>query len=330
MAGKAGAATSPLHLVGLRPGDEQIYRSLLRVSGSTRDRATEATGLTLAELDEVLERFSGVGLVHVSGGVITTEPPAEVLGQIIAGESERLHHETQQIDALRDLLPTLVAEHLRSSESHGEGVDIDAVHHVDVTSLLRRLADESTGDLMWFRPDQWRLPVTREVDEMVREQVASGRRSRAIYPARVLEEAPHVLRSRAEAGEQVRIVAVVSTRISIMGTTAAVISDRWGMNTGRRLLVREHSLVGALGSLFENIWERGMAVPGVDPGFQETQGQRRLLLHQLTRGAKDEQIARTLGVSLRTVRRRIADIMDELGTDSRFQAGVEAVRRGWL
>ena len=47
-------------------------------------------------------------------------------------------------------------------------------------------------------------------------------------------------------------------------------------------------------------------------------------------GAKDEQIARTLGLSLRTVRRRVADLMIELGVDTRFQAGVEAARRGWL
>jgi DNA-binding NarL/FixJ family response regulator len=35
-------------------------------------------------------------------------------------------------------------------------------------------------------------------------------------------------------------------------------------------------------------------------------------------------------MSVRTVRRRVADLMDDLGADSRFQAGVEAVRRGWI
>ena len=45
---------------------------------------------------------------------------------------------------------------------------------------------------------------------------------------------------------------------------------------------------------------------------------------------KDEQIARELGLSLRTVRRRVAEVLDELGATSRFQAGVEAVRRGWV
>ena len=55
-----------------------------------------------------------------------------------------------------------------------------------------------------------------------------------------------------------------------------------------------------------------------------------LLLAQLADGAKDEQIARKLDVSLRTVRRRIAALMTDLGVDTRFQAGVEAARRGWL
>ncbi len=330
VAGKADGPNSPLRLVGLHPGDEPVYRSMLRASGETRARLTEVTGLTSAELDEVLERFAALGLVRLDGEVLRAEPPAEVLGQLIAGETERMHRESEQVDALRNLLPTLITEHLTAPQQRGGAVDVHAVEGGDVVNLIRSLAHESSGDLLWFRPDQWRLPVAAEIDGVVRELVSSGRRSRAIYPARVLEEAPRTLRSRAEAGEQVRIVATVSSRVSVFGSTAALLSDRWGSSTGRRLVVREHSLVGALASLFENVWERGMAVPGMDPGVDDPGGQRRLLLHQLTQGAKDEHIARTLGVSLRTVRRRIAELMEELGAESRFQAGAEAVRRGWL
>ena len=57
---------------------------------------------------------------------------------------------------------------------------------------------------------------------------------------------------------------------------------------------------------------------------------RRHLLEQLVAGATDEVIARKLGTSLRTVRRRIASLMIEVGADTRFQLGVEASRRGWL
>lgn len=330
MAAKPGGPASALELVGLRAGDDLHYRSILRHSGATTRRMTEVTGLNEVELEEVLARFVAVGLVHLDGDVVTAEPPGEMLGRLIAGESERLQEEGRQVDALRDLLPGLIAEYLAGSRPRGGAVEVHAVEGVDIAKLIRSLAVESSGDLLWFRPDQWRLPVAKEIDEVVRELITSGRRSRAIYPARVLEEAPAMVRARAEAGEQVRVVAEVHTRISVMGMSSALIPDRWGSGSGRRLVVREHSLVGALRALFESVWERGMAVPGLDAGLDDPGGQRRLLLHQLTRGAKDEQIARTLGVSLRTVRRRIAEIMEELGADSRFQAGVEAVRRGWL
>jgi DNA-binding NarL/FixJ family response regulator len=77
------------------------------------------------------------------------------------------------------------------------------------------------------------------------------------------------------------------------------------------------------------MWERAAPVPNMDFG-DARRDLRRFLLQELAAGAKDEQIARTLGLSLRTVRRRVADLLIELGVDNRFQAGVEAVRRGWL
>jgi DNA-binding NarL/FixJ family response regulator len=55
-----------------------------------------------------------------------------------------------------------------------------------------------------------------------------------------------------------------------------------------------------------------------------------VVLELLQLGMKDETIARQLGVSLRTVRRRIAALMDDLGVDTRFQAGLEAARRGLI
>ena len=92
--------------------------------------------------------------------------------------------------------------------------------------------------------------------------------------------------------------------------------------------MRQGALVEALTLLFELYWERGVPMPqltGRDP--------HRAHVHPAASsasGVKDEQIARTMGLSLRTVRRRISDLMIELGADTRFQAGVEAVRRGWL
>ena len=60
------------------------------------------------------------------------------------------------------------------------------------------------------------------------------------------------------------------------------------------------------------------------PDLSETD---RALLHA---GLKDEAIARQLGLSERTLLGRITDLSTRLGATSRFQAGAQAARRGWL
>ncbi|WP_406385668.1 response regulator transcription factor [Streptomyces sp. NBC_01618] len=78
-----------------------------------------------------------------------------------------------------------------------------------------------------------------------------------------------------------------------------------------------------------------MAVPlppageGVQSGASPTNESRQLLSY-LSAGLTDESIARELGVSERTVARRIVRLQEMLGARTRFQLGVQASRRGWL
>lgn len=58
--------------------------------------------------------------------------------------------------------------------------------------------------------------------------------------------------------------------------------------------------------------------------------EERALLGLLASGLKDEAIARQLGVHVHTARRRITALLARLGAGTRFQAGVQAGRRGWL
>ena len=107
----------------------------------------------------------------------------------------------------------------------------------------------------------------------------------------------------------------------------------WGSTDDRRLAIREPGLLAALTCSTRSV-ERAIARrrPGSRrPGEHRDRDGAHHAAAPARRGAKDEQIARSLGVSLRTVRRRMADLFEELGVESRFQAGVEAVRdAGWL
>jgi len=73
---------------------------------------------------------------------------------------------------------------------------------------------------------------------------------------------------------------------------------------------------------------RAIAVPGDvsrPPTHEEAQ-----LLELLRQGLKDRAIARALGIGERTVQRRLSRLMSTLGAKTRFQAAINAVRRGWL
>ena len=318
-------------MLGFSASQEGIYRLLLRHSGSTLAELGGLVGLAPDELREQVARFVGVGVVELRGEVVLALPPAEAISRLVNEENRRLQSREAQLDAVRQMLPSLSADHLTATAPKGQPVTVEMIEGGDIAQLVRSLSAASSGDLLWLRPDQWRLPHGAQIDEWVQGLVRGGRRSRAIYPARVLEEAPDVIRRCAEAGEHVRILAEVPCRLAIMGSSAALITERFGQPDDRRLVIRQHALIGSLTLLFENLWEKAMAVPGMDgQRYDVGASDQRLLLGQLAGGAKDEQIARALGLSVRTVRRRVAELLVELGAESRFQAGVEAVRRGWI
>jgi DNA-binding CsgD family transcriptional regulator len=193
--------------------------------------------------------------------------------------------------------------------------------------LLTTMIEQSRGDLLFLRPDAWLMPRESAISELVARAIASGRRSRAVYPLRVRHEAPEALHARVEAGEEIRLIDDLPTRLMVIGTTHAIVPEPLGFADSPRLLVRQGALVAALTLLFELYWERAAPVSEVSGAGSS---ERTFILRQLQSGAKDEQIARTMGLSLRTVRRRISELMIELGADTRFQAGAEAARRGWL
>lgn len=79
-------------------------------------------------------------------------------------------------------------------------------------------------------------------------------------------------------------------------------------------------------------WSRSYAPKGAasdTPPAWLTAHQRRQVLALLVSGDTDAVAARTLGVSLRTFRRYVRQLMDELGASSRFEAGFLAAERGW-
>jgi hypothetical protein len=322
---------SLLGALGFDADAQRVYGVVLRNPRATREELAWMSGVAQPRLERVLQTLHSAALIRYDDDRVLPMPPEDAIGRLIMSQGADLRTRHERLEDARRMLPGFAASHQSSAAVSDESVTVELIRGSDLVGLLRELAASAPGEMLWLRPDQWRHPDGRRADEVVKDLIAEGRVSRALYPARALEEAPAVLRERADAGEQVRLLATVPTRMAVLGTQVALLPVRLGSDAERVLLFRQEAVVGALRLLFESLWERGLSVPGyASPAEQDSLADRRLLLQQLASGAKDEQIARALGMSLRTVRRRVAETMLALGAESRFQAGVEAVRRGWL
>lgn len=168
------------------------------------------------------------------------------------------------------------------------------------------------------------------------DMLARGVTVRAIYAAEVLElgRQAQTIRDLVAAGEQARVVPRVPVKMVLVDRRAAIMPLTAGEESTRTtaIVVWESRLCDALVELFEATWARGTTVFAAPTGDRaaDVDPVDRELLVLLSAGLKDETVARQLGLSERTVRRRIADLLDRLDVTSRFQAGAEAVRRGWL
>lgn len=95
------------------------------------------------------------------------------------------------------------------------------------------------------------------------------------------------------------------------------------------VVIRHPLLVSQLAGIFTYAWDRATPFAADDPRPAPIVDQlKRSILRLLASGAKDEMVARRLGLSVRTCRRHISDLMRTLEARSRFQAGAEATARG--
>ncbi len=314
-------------------GDEaaRLYERLLPLSDLADGVIAKALGISVAQLGEAVVPLVEAGIVDHADGELHALNPAEAVSAMLSREAQGAADAHARLAEIARALPSLAGIHTRATRTWPRGeqpLDGEVFSSTQVTATLEAVITHSTGDLKWLRPDQWALPSEDLMSSLVRKAIENGRRARAIYPARALSEAPQMLAFRAEIGEEIRVLPELPTRLLVVGTSHALLPDPLG-HVDARLLIRQRGIVESLNLLFEELWARG-AVPDVGRGYKFVVDVRRMLLQQLAAGAQDEQIARRLGLSLRTVRRRVAELMTALGAESRFQAGVEAARRGWL
>jgi DNA-binding NarL/FixJ family response regulator len=91
-------------------------------------------------------------------------------------------------------------------------------------------------------------------------------------------------------------------------------------------------VVRSLLSFFEHCWQDAVELDNRTAGAEPSglTDQELAVVKMLAAGMKDDTIARSLAISVRTVSRLIGNVTRQLEADSRFQAGVRAAQLGWV
>ena len=122
-------------------------------------------------------------------------------------------------------------------------------------------------------------------------------------------------------GIEVRTLASAPGWLFVEPGTLAVVPLHWDDPTPETIVVtREPVVIDALAAFFEDLWQASSPLPGAPVEWGP-------VLTLLGQGLSDGAIATALGLSIRTVRRRIAEASEDLGAASRFALGAAWERR---
>lgn len=179
----------------------------------------------------------------------------------------------------------------------------------------------------------WAMTHTRDdPTDRVRQRLESGVEVYKVYnPAALADPADAAqLRMIAAEGAKVRIcTAPLPHETLIVDRKLAVLAGEWVAGERDFTVVTAPHVVASVRMLVLTAWQGATELADylpAPPPYVDEQGLT--ILRMLSAGQKDETAARRLGLSVRTYRRRVAELMELLGASSRFQAGVRARELG--
>ncbi|GIJ27299.1 hypothetical protein Vqi01_24610 [Micromonospora qiuiae] len=198
---------------------------------------------------------------------------------------------------------------------------------ISVSLLGAELADLTRAELLVIAPVPGQMPLPVEIFGSLR---ARNVKARVLYPAGK-EPLAEPLATLARGGIalpaalQLPYFLVVRDRAVVYLPNQDPAHPRNGRLTRIRSVVMGDSLAMLFGLMWDTAAQRGRAgrTPDQVDGGEE-------LLHALSEGLTDDQAAVMLHMSKRTFARRVAEMMHRLNASTRFQAGVQAARRGWV
>jgi sugar-specific transcriptional regulator TrmB/DNA-binding CsgD family transcriptional regulator len=321
--------------VGIGENEERVYRSLLAAGTATVPEIAGAAEIEEVHVENalaVLERKGVVSRVPGNRGDFVPVPPDVAFEDLILKRREEL--EGAEFGVLQLVQEYRSAGHKKSPADLIEVLSGRAA----VVHRFMQLQEATEHEVLILHKPPFAAP-SEGLNPVERRLIKRGVRYRVIYDASLLDDPVELehIRKHAGAGEESAVLKELPMKLAISDRRMALVPLIFNdPNVDESAVVIHPSMMlEALATLFEMLWERAVRFRPTlesvsDAGAMSVSALDQRLLELLATGLKDEAIARHLGIALRTVRRRVHKLIQELGANSRFQAGIEASKRGWI
>jgi DNA-binding CsgD family transcriptional regulator len=276
--------------------------------------------------------------LHRKGLVHRTPPPQDLVVPVPPdlAVDHLILRRREELEKVRETAQRLAAEaHERAANRRTESLVEVIPARVGVVHAFERVQRTARREVRVLVAPPY--ATTSWVNQTQLDRGTSGIAYRSVYGNDALEGPGFMaaLATHLRAGEQARLTHTVPIKLAIADRALALLPLDWTSQTpDAAVLVYPCGLLDALAALFESIWS--LATPltltgpdGVAP-LAEISAEDHELLSLLVAGLTDEAAGARLGMSRRTVVRRVQHLMTVAGARSRLQLGWRARERGWL
>lgn len=321
--------------LGLDARTEQVYRLFLEQPALSIEEIIDRLDRPESEVRAALDDLADLCLLlyDQSSGAFHPTDPGVSLPTLVSRREAELERQQRQIAAARDAVTDLAVRYGTSETYRYEAVEriigLDAVR-----ARLEELARGARRECLSLLPGGAQAPDTMNASKPL-DQLAlkRGVRIRSIYQDSYRND-PATLQYvnwLGSLGGETRTVPSLPMLLVVVDQETALLPIDPEDGRAGAIEVRAVGVIKALCLLFDMLWTAGTPL-GQAPRRDQYHltAQERELLHLLATGQTDAHVSRRLGVSLRTVRRMNSELMARLEARSRFEAGVEAGRRGWV
>ncbi len=323
--------------LGIDTTTESVYRAMLAHPDLGVDALAQRLDLPPAVVRRTLDQLADLSLLRPSWdepGQVRPVSPEVGLAALVARQQEEMARQQYAVEQGRASLAAFVAQYsvARTDEPPD---DTERLMGLDgVRRRLEELALSARSEVLSFLPRGAQSAAAMEASRPLdQDSLERGVRLRTLYLDSVRND-PATAKYAAwlsSLGGETRTVPTLPLRMIVIDREAAVLPLDPNQSMQGAVLTRQPGTVAALVALFEQVWSVAQPLGGEAQLHQGSlTGPERELLRMLANGAKDETAARQLGVSVRTVRRMMAELAERLHASSRFQAGVHASREGWV